>query len=177
VVDRERVLTNAHVVAGVDNPTVQVGGVGTRYPAKVVLFDPRRDLAVLSVPGLQAPVLKLAPKNLDSAADALVAGYPRNHGFAAGAARVRSVITAVGEDIYGGPGVTREVYSLYADVQPGNSGGPLFSTDGKIAGVVFARSLDDLKTGYALTVTEIRPDVQAGIEADAPVSTGGCASG
>ena len=177
VIAPQRVVTNAHVVAGVDNPTVQVGGVGTKYPAKVVLFDARRDVAVLAVPGLRAAPLKLAPQDLPQSADALVAGFPHNLGFAAGPARVRSVISAVGEDIYGGPGVTREVYSLYADVQPGNSGGPLLSVDGKIAGIVFARSLDDPLTGYALTVREVSSDIAAGIEATAPVSTGGCAQG
>jgi S1-C subfamily serine protease len=177
VVGSERVVTNAHVVAGVQNPTVQVGGVGRKYPAKVVLFDARRDLAVLAVPGLRARTLPLAKDDLPRAADALVAGFPRNGGFQAGAARVRSVITAVGEDIYGGPGVTREVYSLYADVEPGNSGGPLLTVKGEIAGIVFARSLDDARTGYALTVSEISSAIAAGRAATAPVSTGGCASG
>ena len=177
VIAAQRVVTNAHVVAGVDNPTVQVGGEGTKYPAKVVLFDARRDVAVLAVPGLRAPKLELAPKDLAQSANALVAGFPRNGGFAAGPARVRSVIKAVGEDIYGGPGVTREVYSLYADVEPGNSGGPLLSVDGRVAGIVFARSLDDAHTGYALTVREVSSDIAAGINASAPVSTGGCAQG
>jgi S1-C subfamily serine protease len=177
VVHRERVVTNAHVVAGVQNPTVQVGGVGRKLPAKVVFFDARRDLAVLAVPGLRAKPLPLAKTDLPRAADALVAGFPRNGAFQAGAARVRSVITAVGEDIYGGPGVTREVYSLYADVEPGNSGGPLLTTRGEIAGIVFARSLDDARTGYALTVSEISSAIATGREASAQVSTGGCASG
>ncbi|HYY11601.1 MAG TPA: MarP family serine protease [Kineosporiaceae bacterium] len=177
VVAPQRVVTNAHVVAGVQNPTVQVGGVGPRLPAQVVLFDPRRDVAVLAVPGLSAPPLPFVQENLTRGADAVVAGFPRNLAFAAGAARVRNVLTAVGEDIYGKPGATRQVYALYADVQPGNSGGPLLDARGRFAGVVFARSLDDPNTGYALTLDEVRADVTAGIRADEKVSTGGCASG
>ena len=87
------------------------------------------------------------------------------------------VLTAVGEDIYGKPGVTREVYSLYANVQQGNSGGPLLDTGGHVVGMVFAKSLDDPSTGYALTIKEIASDVRAGESAQQRVSSGGCAAG
>jgi S1-C subfamily serine protease len=177
VVAPQRVVTNAHVVAGVDTPTVQVGGTGERRAARVVLFDPQKDIAVLAVPGLRATPLRLAPSDLVHGDDAVVAGFPRNGPFAAGAARVRAVLSAVGEDIYGKPGVTREVYSLYANVQQGNSGGPLLNTSGHVAGIVFAKSLDDPLTGYALTVKEIAGDVKAGINTESSVSTGGCAAG
>lgn len=176
VVAPRRVATNAHVVAGVRTPSVQVGGVGRSYSARVVLFDPKRDIAVLSVPGLSAPALELGP-DLPRSAGAVVAGFPRNGPFTAGAARVRSVVRASGEDIYGRPGVVRQVYQLYADVQPGNSGGPLLAVDGRVAGIIFAKSLDDDATGYALTMAEARSDLKAGIAATAPVSTGGCAAG
>jgi S1-C subfamily serine protease len=177
IVGPHRVVTNAHVVAGVEAPTVQVAGQGPKYPARVVLFDPQRDVAVLAVPDLTAPALRLAPTDLGRGDDAVVAGFPRNGPFSAGAARVRSVLSAIGEDIYGKPGVTREVYSLYANVQQGNSGGPLLDTSGRIVGIVFAKSLDDALTGYALTVKEVGQDIRAGIAADAQVSSGGCAAG
>jgi S1-C subfamily serine protease len=177
VIGVQRVVTNAHVVAGVDAPTVQVAGTGDRLPARVVLFDPRKDIAVLDVPDLTAPALPLATGDLEHGDDAVVAGFPRNGPFSAGAARVRSVISAIGEDIYGKPGVTREVYSLYANVQQGNSGGPLLSTSGRLAGIVFAKSLDDPSTGYALTVQEVAGDIQAGRNASRTVSSGGCAAG
>jgi S1-C subfamily serine protease len=177
VVGPERVVTNAHVVAGVDAPTVQVSGVGERFPARVVLFDPQKDVAVLAVPNLTAPALPLASRDLQHGDDAVVAGFPKNGPFSAGAARVRNVLSAVGEDIYGKPGVTREVYSLYANVQQGNSGGPLLDTSGRITGIVFAKSLDDASTGYALTIKEVSGDIQAGIDATSKVSSGGCAAG
>lgn len=177
VVAPQRVLTNAHVVAGVAAPTVQVGGEGPRLRARVVLFDPQRDVAVLAVPDLHAPALPLARVDLGHGDDAVVAGFPKNGPFAAGAARVRDVLTAVGEDIYGKPGVTREVYSLYANVQQGNSGGPLLDTGGHVVGMVFAKSLDDPSTGYALTIKEIASDVRAGESAQQRVSSGGCAAG
>jgi S1-C subfamily serine protease len=170
------VVTNAHVVAGVRRPSVQVGGVGDRHEASVVVFDPVRDLAVLRVPGLDAPALPRAG-DLDRGAAAVVAGFPLNGPFRLDAARVRDVITARGEDIYGRQTSVREVYSLYARVQPGNSGGPLLDRQGRVVGTVFAKSLDDDSTGYALTMQEARPVLARGLSATQPVSTGDCAAG
>jgi len=176
VVAPERVVTNAHVVAGVSFEHVRIRGTGHSYNARVVVFDPRRDLAVLSVPGLPAPALTPGP-DLKRSDGAAVAGFPLDGPFRVDSARVRDVLTATGADIYGNPGVTREVYSLYARVEPGNSGGPLLSPQGDVVGVVFARSLDDDHTGYALTLDEARPVLDAASRSLSPVSTGGCAAG
>lgn len=176
VIGPQRVLTNAHVVAGISKPTVQVGGVGTTYPATVVVFDPQRDLAVLAVPDLKAPALPLAA-DLAAGDSAVVAGFPLDGPFTAGAARVRRVIDASGDDIYGKPGAERTVYSLYATVQPGNSGGPLLTPEGALAGVIFARSLDSAQTGYALTLSESQTVITEGLSARSPVPTGGCTPG
>lgn len=178
VVAPNRVVTNAHVVAGVTRPQIQIGGTGRRYAGKVVLFDPQRDIAVIAVAGLPRRVtpLKLGA-DLDRNSDAAFAGYPRNGPYALGSARVRSVLRASGDDIYGRPGAVRRVYSLFASVQPGNSGGPVVDTRGRLVGIIFAKSLDDDQTGYALTLQESKPDITAGIEAADAVSTGDCAAG
>ena len=176
VVAPQRVVTNAHVVAGVDHPRVQVGGVGRKYPATVVAFDPQRDVAVLRVPDLTAPALAEGA-TLSRGADAVVAGFPKDGPFRAGAARVRSVLNATGENIYGSPGAVRQVYSLYATVQPGNSGGPVLTPAGVLVGVVFAKSLDDASTGYALTLAEAKPVIARGIATNRAVASGGCAVG
>ena len=89
---------------------------------------------------------------------------------------MRQVITATGSDIYGQPGIARQIYSLYATVQPGNSGGPLLGTDGRVDGIVFAKSLDDSRTGYALTLEEAAPVLQQASSASQQVSTGACAA-
>ncbi|MEU1789503.1 MarP family serine protease [Streptomyces sparsogenes] len=172
---RHRVMTNAHVVGGVDDPTVQIGGEGRRYDAKVVLYDWKRDVAVLDVPALNAPVLKFAEGDAHSGDSAIVAGFPENGAFDVRAARVRGRIEAEGPDIYQRGTVRRDVYSLYATVRQGNSGGPLLTPEGRVYGVVFAKSLDDADTGYALTADEVRQDAQQGRTAHAPVDTQGCA--
>jgi S1-C subfamily serine protease len=175
VVSPERVVTNAHVVAGTTSEHVRIQGVGRSYDARVVVFDPKRDLAVLAVPGLPAPSSKQGPA-LKRSGSAVVAGFPLNGPYRLDSARVRDVLTAAGSDIYGSPGAIREVYSLFARVQPGNSGGPLLSPSGDVVGVVFARSLDDDRTGYALTLDEARPVLdRAG--RSSPVSTGDCVAG
>lgn len=168
-----RVMTNAHVVAGVDSPSVQLAGQAGTLAATVVAFDPDRDLAVLAVPDLVATPLPLQGE-AGSGADAAVAGFPKGGPFVLAPARVRERITARGPDIYSEDQVTRDVYSLFARVQPGNSGGPLLATDGTVLGVVFATSLDDPQTGYALTAAEAEPVATAGIAAEAAVDTGTC---
>lgn len=168
----ERVLTNAHVLAGVRDPQV-ADPDGRRLPGTVVLFDPARDLAVVHVPGLRVPPLPFSGP-ADPGDSAVVVGYPRNGPFRADAARVRSVQRARGLDIYAERTVTREVYALRGRLQPGNSGGPLLDTSGKVLGVVFAAAADDPDTGYALTAREAASDADRGRTATAPVSTGRC---
>jgi S1-C subfamily serine protease len=170
----QHVLTNAHVVAGVDRPTIRLASGDQRYDAHVVLFDSKRDLAVLYVPDLRLPTLDLAG-GANRGDQAVVAGYPGGGPFRLVAARIRDEINARGPDIYHQTEVTREVYALYADVEPGNSGGPLLDLKGRVDGVVFAKSLDDPKTGYALTTDEARGDMADGRDATTEVSTGACA--
>ncbi|MEW2570446.1 MarP family serine protease [Streptomyces sp. NPDC047070] len=175
VFGQRRVMTNAHVVGGVDEPYVQIGGEGTRLAAKVVLYDWERDIAVLDVPELQAPVLQFSSRPAVRSDGAIVAGFPENGSYTINAARVRGPITANGPDIYHRGTVKREVYSLFATVRQGNSGGPLLTPDGKVYGVVFAKSLDDPDTGYALTVEEIQEDIIKGRSANQQVDSDSCA--
>lgn len=169
------VMTNAHVVAGIDSPSVRVGGVGRVYTSRVVLFDPQKDVAVLYVPRLSAPAL-----NFDDGArrgePAVVAGYPQDGGLDLQAATVANRIQATGQNIYNDATVTREIYSIRSTVRPGNSGGPLLTTDGRVFGVVFARSTSDAETGYVLTAGEVAGDARRAATATTPVSTGALVS-
>ncbi|MFJ8543822.1 MarP family serine protease [Streptomyces sp. NPDC093586] len=170
-----RVMTNAHVVGGVDEPTVQVGGEGRKYDATVVLYDWHRDIAVLDVPELRAPALRFTDEDAGRDDDAIVAGFPENGAYDVRAARVRGRIKASGPDIYHRGTVNRDVYSLFATVRQGNSGGPLLTPEGEVYGVVFAKSLDDPDTGYVLTVDEIRDDITEGRAANQQVDSDSCA--
>jgi len=172
---QHRVMTNAHVVGGVDEPTVQIGGEGKLYDAKIVLYDYQRDIAVLDVPALNAPALSFSDDDARTGDSAIVAGFPENGGYDVRAARVRNRIPATGPDIYRRGTVNRDVYSLYTTVRQGNSGGPLLTPEGKVYGVVFAKSLDDASTGYALTADEVLPDATAGAAASGEVDSQGCA--
>ncbi|MEL4503382.1 MarP family serine protease [Luteococcus sp. H138] len=174
VVAGNRVVTNAHVVAGSSSTTVQVGGVGERLSATVVAFNPDLDLAILDVPSLRAAALPRAG-SLSSRQDAVVAGFPQGGGYTVKAARVRGTVSANGDDIYGGKGVVRQVYSLSGTVQPGNSGGPLLTTDGRVAGTIFARSMVDHSTGYALTDAATDAMLDKAASYRTPVSTQSCA--
>ncbi|QER88587.1 MarP family serine protease [Streptomyces tendae] len=168
---REHVMTNAHVVAGIDEPTVRVGGVGRTYEARVVLFDPRKDVAVLHVPDLRAPVLAF-DDDAERGEAAVVAGYPQDGDLNLQAATVAARVQARGQNIYSDGPVTREIYSIRSTVRPGNSGGPLLTTDGRVFGVVFARSTSDAETGYVLTADEVADEAARAAEATTPVDTG-----
>ncbi|CAB4920831.1 unannotated protein [freshwater metagenome] len=169
----EYVMTNAHVLAGVSDPYVSIPGYVTSRSADVVYFDADIDVAVLHVDGLGAEPLEFA----DTAATgdpAVVAGFPGGGPLDASAARVRALIEARGEDIYGQAGVVRAVYSFRGSVIPGNSGGPLLSPEGQVYGVVFASGLGDPTTGYALTAEQVAPAVAASSGATAVLDTGSC---
>jgi S1-C subfamily serine protease len=166
------VMTNAHVVAGVKAPTVLVPNGGS-LAARVVLYDPNRDVAVLDVPGLERRPLDFAGAQTIGT-DAVVAGYPEDGPLTAAAARIAGDQTVTGPNIYQTRQVSREVYTIRGKVLPGNSGGPLLTTSGTVAGVVFAASLDASNVGYALTAAEVASDARAGADATTPVSTHGC---
>ncbi len=173
VISPEHVLTNAHVVAGVTQGPEVYSRTGRPYFARVVFYDPQRDIAILDVPELTAPPLAFAgPANFD--ANAIVAGYPLNHPLTMVAARVGNSVDAIGPNIYSSAIVHRWIYPLRATVRPGNSGGPLIAPDGKVYGVVFAASTSIADTGYALTAAEIAGDVHAGEQDSVPVSTQAC---
>lgn len=172
VVSPERIVTNAHVVAGVSEPVVE-SPAGQALSGSVVYFDPLNDLAVIAVPGLSAPPLALGT-TLTAGTDAAFQGYPYGGPFASGAANVLSVSTASIPDIYGRSQTSREVYTLAADIREGNSGGPLLGLDGRVTGVVFARDGDTTDVGYAMTMAELDPVAAQAAELSTAVSSGNC---
>lgn len=166
------VVTNAHVVAGIAQPLVQVGS--TVRTTKVVLFDPSFDLAVLRVSGLAAPVLPLDPTTVDRGTQAAVLGYPGGGPFTVDGAGVMALFEAQGRDIYGRGLTVRNVYEIDALVRPGNSGGPLVLPDGSVVGVVFSRSTVDATVGYALTSPDVLSRVTEAVPVTTAVGTGPC---
>jgi S1-C subfamily serine protease len=170
---RERVMTNAHVVAG--TRTVAVELRGERYGGQVVVYDPKRDLAVLYVPGLPAPFMPFAAREARVGADAIVLGYPLDGPYDAQSARIRDVGPITGPNIYNSGDVTREIYTIRALVRSGNSGGPLVSSNGQVLGVIFAAAADDPHTGFAVTADEAGPVADAGVGRSEGTGTGDCA--
>lgn len=167
------VATNAHVVAAAQKVAVQVTGKGRALPAEVVGFNPKSDVAVLYVPELEAPPMRLGSA-LSAGDDSVVVGFPENGPYTISPSRVRESLTAEGRDIYDSGKAVRKVYSLRADVRPGNSGGPLIGADGRVSGMVFAKSEKDSSTGYALTLDEIMPTIKASAGTRGVVPTGPC---
>ncbi|WP_347975962.1 MarP family serine protease [Microbacterium sp. ProA8] len=172
VIAEDRLVTNAHVVAGVDTPIVELPGVSARE-GRIVYFDPIDDLAVIAVDDLGADVLPFSG-TLAAGDAAAVQGFPYGGPFTMVAAGVESVGTASVPDVYDESWNPREIYALDAVVRPGNSGGPLLTDDGAVAGVVFARAENDENLGYAMTMAELTPVAERAPSLSNTVSTGSC---
>jgi S1-C subfamily serine protease len=168
----ERVMTNAHVLAGVTDPVVHAGG--EEYDATPVYVDEEVDIAVLAVPDLPQAPLSFSADPADFGDDAIIMGFPGGGPFWVGSARVRDRGEISGPDFRNTQTVVRDVYALFGTVRAGNSGGPLFATDGSVLGVVFASAIDDPNTGYALTAQQVADAARQGSRALAEVGTGPC---
>ncbi len=172
VVAPDRVLTNAHVVAGVSRPVVELPGRGAA-DGTVVWFDPERDIALIAVATTARPLPQSA--TLAPGAAGVVAGYPFGGPLSIVDAQVLSVGSVSVADIYDRAPTPRELYALAAEVQPGNSGGPLLTASGAVAGIVVARDEKQPDRGYAMTAAEYGGVIAQAEQLRSAVSTGACA--
>jgi Trypsin-like peptidase domain/Colicin V production protein len=166
------VVTNAHVVAGQDDTTVQVGGEGAGLDAEAIWFDPRNDLSILRVRGLSGlPALRF---NTDAAPGtaAAVLGFPQNGPYTVAPARLGQTATVVTQDAYGRGPVERPITSLRGRVQPGNSGGPAVDRSGRVLATIFATATSRKRTGYGVPDSLVRDALR---RARGTVDTGPCA--
>lgn len=167
------VVTNAHVVAGVENP--QVIDIAAARTATVVWFDPNLDLAILRANDLAGEPLDLDKQIAVRGTASVVLGYPQGHGFTASPSIVLDSFNARGRDIYNQNITEREVYAINADVRQGNSGGPLLDADGEVIGVIFAQSVNQDEVGYAFTVNQLASALDQSQDRHNALSTGRCA--
>lgn len=174
VVAPHRVMTNAHVVAGTDEVSIEVGRGS--FAAEVVLYDPKEDIAVLSVPALDAEAMDFIETPASSGDSVVALGYPLDGPYTASAGRVRERIDLRGPNIYDANTVVRDVYTVRAKVQSGNSGGPLINPSGDVVGMVFGAAVDDPNTGFVLTARQVADEVAAAPTLARPVPTGRCTS-
>jgi S1-C subfamily serine protease len=168
----DRVMTNAHVVAGADQPTVEIGG--SAVEATVVYYDPDVDVAVLALESGEIPALPF-DFQVEPQDGVAILGYPEDGPYDAQTGRVRSEQRLRSPNIYGDGAVIRDVLSLRGSVRPGNSGGPVVSSGGDVVGVVFAASLTDSDTGYALTAEQVAAAATRGVAATESADTQDCA--
>lgn len=166
------VVTNAHVVSGIDRPVVE--DRNGNHPATPVHFDPDLDVAILRAGRLAGSPLPLSGDRVPRGTGSAVLGYPGGGALRAGPAAVLDEFNAVGRDIYGRRLTTRNVYQLQAEVRQGNSGGPFVRTNGEVLGVIFSASVTNQEVGYAITSTEVTPLVEGARDRQDAVDTGPC---
>lgn len=169
----DRLMTNAHVVSGVRQPTVELGG--STVPAQTVYYNADLDVAVLALDSGQLPTLSLQ-EGAEARDGVAIVGYPEDGPYDVQPGRVRAEQRLRSPDIYGEGAVVREVYSLRGLVRPGNSGGPVLDSAGDVVGLVFAASVTDADTGYALTAAQVDRSAELGQQNTEAVSTGDCAA-
>ena len=167
------VVTNAHVVAGQDDTTVELRGEGPRIDAEAIWFDAKNDLAILSAPGLGgAPALRLR-RGAEPGTSAAILGFPENGGYDVQPGRLGQTSEAVTQDAYGRGPVTRAITSLRGLVRSGNSGGPMVDGSGQVVTTIFAASVTDSgRSGYGVPDPIVRGALG---RAAGPVDTGPCA--
>ena len=164
------VITNAHVVAGQEDTRVLPQGREPGLDAQAIAFDPRNDLAVLRVPGLDAPALEIA-RDPRSGTSAAILGFPLNGPYDVRAGRVGQTREVVSQDAYGRGPVRRTIVSLRGAVRSGNSGGPMVDGAGRVVTTIFAATTSGPRGGYGVPNAIVR-DALAGT--GGPVSTGQC---
>ena len=168
-----RIMTNAHVVSGADQVVVRRDGASKQFRARVVVFDPRLDVAVLAVDGFKGTPLAFA-EEAPVGQEAVVPGFTGGDPLSPDAARISDVLVARGHDIFGEGRVDREIYVVRAAIAPGDSGAPLVDLDGRVLGVVFAAGTELKDAGYALTANAVQRAASQGKAATTPVSLGKC---
>jgi S1-C subfamily serine protease len=180
VAEPDIVVTNAHVVAGETDTTVEVGGSSPSLPAEPIAFEPQHDLAVLRVPELNLPALSFA-SSTPSGTSGAVLGYPENGPFDVQPARIGVTQTVITQNAYGQGPVSRLLTPLRGLVRPGNSGGPMVDVDGHVLTTVFAATVDSsVHGGYGVaneTVASVLREADAHEREGIQVSTGQCTSG
>ena len=179
VIQPEIVVTNAHVVAGEQDTTVEPGGTSPNLPARAIAFDPTVDIALLRVPGLDEPTLSLVSEPGSGTAGAIL-GYPENGPFDVQPGRIGRTQTVITQNAYGQGPVSRLLTPLRGLVRPGNSGGPLVDEAGEVLTTVFAGTVGGgPRGGYGVANSTVAHEL-AGVDrdgAEAQVSTGGCTAG
>lgn len=169
------VVTNAHVVAGESDTEVQVGGVGTGLPVRVIAFDPSDDIALLRVAGLRQRPLTLAG-NPTSGTAAAILGYPLDGPFDAEPGRVGQTSVDSTQNAYGQGPVQRSITPLRGLVRPGNSGGPMVDARGQVVATVFAALTGTSRQGgFAVPNAIVRQQLATAADGTNPVATGHCA--
>ena len=168
-------VTNAHVVAGAREGFVSISGIDReRVDARVVLFDPSLDVALLFAPELRAVPLEFTTSDPDRGTVGAALGYPGGGQLTIVPAAVTGAYDAIGRDIYGQAHVDREILELRAQIDRGDSGGPFVLRDGKIGGLIFAEARTDPDVGYALSPTSVRDRIAPAIGRTRAVATGAC---
>jgi hypothetical protein len=167
------IVTNAHVVAGQDDTTVQVRGEGPRLDAQAIWFDPQNDLAILRAPGISGVRALRLNVGAEEGASAAILGFPENGPYDVRPGRLGQTTTVISQDAYGRGPVRRSITSLRGLVRSGNSGGPMVDAAGRVVTTIFAASVSDGgQSGFGVPDSIVRDALG---RTDGAVDTGPCA--
>ncbi len=145
------IATSAHTVAGATSVVV-VAQNGEEYSAQVVGFNPRQDVAVLQIQE-SGPFSDLgSAKKEDSG---LLTTWLGDGGFETIDVRVNRLLLVTIEDIYLESVSKRRAFEIAAEVTKGDSGAPVYASDGTVSGIVYGSSRERPGIGFAVSALEI----------------------
>lgn len=156
------VITNAHVVAGMRYPYIE--DANGRHRAEVIGFNPDLDIAILRTGGLAGKPIPLTTSIVPVSTQAIAVGYPGGGPQKVSPAAIIEMFTANSRDIYNESTSTRTLYAVKADIQPGNSGGPLLDKSGSVIGVIFAKSTAYDQVGYAIAMPAVIQELNKALQ-------------
>ena len=162
-VGRDLIATNAHVLVGLDTPTVELGD-GTSMDGEIVAFNVIDDLALIRVRGTDFEPLPLGPA--DNGTVGAVFGWEPGPTVDPTPFRIDRPVTVRIEAVASDERIERRSWLLAARIEAGDSGAALIDSTGTVVGVAYATTTRGSSVAYAVRAERLGALITEGLDPD-----------